>query len=97
MVTVQSILRRWWTAAVFLVAGVFALTVNVGVGRPVTGVVIGAALLIGALVVSPALFPRSPTLAEAQEQATSQQAPLIFWKPGCTYCLRVAVCAGPGR
>jgi mycoredoxin len=58
----------------------------------VTGLVV---LAIAAVVVLVTLtgvaFPRSPGDAEARADGR----PVIYWRPGCSYCLRLRVGLGP--
>jgi len=56
---------------------------------PVAAGIEGAVMLAGALAVSPWLFPRGGTVAEAHRRSAADGAPVVFWRPGCQYCLRL--------
>lgn len=84
-----SWVKRWGTSSVFLAAAVVLLVVDLVEGNMLSGVLTAVLLLAGGLVVSPALFPRGPALARAQEQAAERGVPLIYWKAGCSYCIRM--------
>jgi mycoredoxin len=47
------------------------------------------AFLLLALVISPLVFPRSLTAAEAQRRSAADGRPIVYWRPGCVYCLRL--------
>lgn len=84
------LIGRWWPPGVMVLGAVALLVASSGV----VGIVI-AVLLIGyAWVVSPAFFPRSADLQVALELAAAGQVPLVFWKPGCAYCIRLRVGVG---
>ncbi|RKR92121.1 mycoredoxin [Micromonospora pisi] len=55
--------------------------------------VVGVAVLVifGALAVrlSPLIFPRPTTAAEAQALSANDGRAIIYWRPGCRYCLRL--------
>ncbi len=42
-----------------------------------------------AILLSPLMFPRSLTAAEAQERSARDGRPIVYWRPGCQYCLRL--------
>lgn len=42
-----------------------------------------------AVLLSPLVFPRSLTAAEAQERSARDGRPIVYWRPGCPYCLRL--------
>lgn len=87
-------LGRWWPAVFLAVAAVvFFVGETVGVHRLV-GVVAAVPLLVFAWLISPALFPASANLETARHRAMQGQAPLVFWKPGCTYCILMRIRVG---
>ena len=53
----------------------------------------GGALLVFAFGLSPLLFPRSEGDQSAQ-LASAREVPAIYWRPGCTFCLRLRVSLG---
>jgi len=48
-------------------------------------------LIFAALAVlfSPLVFPSSLTAAQAQERSARDGRPIVYWRPGCRYCLRL--------
>lgn len=57
--------------------------------------VMGAGVLAGlAWFVSPWFFPRSHSDASAREKAGDGEVPLIYWRPGCIYCVRLRLTLG---
>jgi glutaredoxin len=58
------------------------------------GIVLTVFLLVLGWLVSPLLGPRSRDWATAQQLARTRRVPLILWKPGCTYCIRLRLALG---
>ena len=86
---------RSWRAALFILAcGVFA-----GVTTLPAGALLIVAAVIFAAVVSPAIYPRPVTSAVASARSASDGKPVVYWRPGCPFCLRLRAVAGlrPGR
>ncbi|MEU7907956.1 glutaredoxin domain-containing protein [Actinoplanes sp. NPDC049118] len=81
-------LRRWTLAGVVLLAGA---AVGIATGS-VIPVVVFAAL---AAFASPLIFPRSVTAAEAQGRSTDDGLAVIYWRPGCPFCVRLRATLGP--
>lgn len=63
-------------------------------GSPAPMIVIGAVLLMLAYIVSPWFFPRSPTDTQARRLAGERGVPLIYWRAGCSYCIRLRIVLG---
>ena len=82
---------RWLPAASLVIAAVVLLAPG---GRDVLSVSMGIVLLLAALGCSPLLFPRSLDDAAARTEAAVRGVPLIYWRPGCTYCFRMRVSLG---
>ena len=47
-----------------------------------------------AVVYSPVIFPRSISAQEARRRSTVDGRPVVFWRPGCKYCLRLRIKLG---
>jgi mycoredoxin len=62
---------------------------GIATGRPVMAVAAIAGFGILAAVMSPLAFPRSTTAAEAQRRAAADGRPIIYWRPGCSFCLNL--------
>ncbi|MFC8594900.1 glutaredoxin domain-containing protein [Streptomyces atroolivaceus] len=43
---------------------------------------------------SPLAFPRSTGAAEAQRRSAVDGRPIVYWRAGCTYCLRLRLRLG---
>lgn len=82
---------RWWPPGIVVLAAVAVSVASEGVW----GIVMAVLLLVYAWMISPAFFPRSADLEVAQERAAAGQSPLVFWRPGCLFCIRLRV--GLGR
>ncbi|MEU3685130.1 glutaredoxin domain-containing protein [Streptomyces sp. NPDC030592] len=88
-------MRRAWTAPVLL------LIVGAGVaagsfvrGRGGTGVVLLVVFVLLAGATSPLVFPRSVGAVEARRRSAVDGRPVVFWRPGCAYCMRLRVRLG---
>ncbi|SFF51862.1 Glutaredoxin [Actinacidiphila alni] len=64
-----------------------------GDGGGAAVVLVACALL--AAVYSPMVFPRSVGVAEARRRSAADGRPVVFWRPGCAYCLRLRIRLGP--
>lgn len=90
----MSFIRRWGSAAlVVLTAAGVGVTTRTG-GDLGVGIVLTVLLLGCAWLVSPLPGPRSCDWATAQQLARARGVPLILWKPGCTYCIRLRLALG---
>jgi glutaredoxin len=87
-------MRRWG-----LSVGAFVLAVIFGGAELIAGnvgVAVGLYLffaIIG-LIVSPRAFPRSVTDAEARELSSADGRPIVYWRPGCPFCMRLRASIG---
>lgn len=80
--------RQWVIAAVAAVAG-FAL---VNFGNVASSIVIMVLVVVFLLVLTtPVLYPRSASDDASRVAATEKSVPLIYWRPGCIFCLRLRV------
>lgn len=74
-----------------LVVGVL---VAVRAETPVLAVVEFLVFAVLAVLFSPLAFPRSLTAAEARERSARDGRPVVYWRPGCRYCLRLRLRLG---
>ena len=58
-------------------------------GSPRTGLGLGVFFLVAALLVSPRAFPRSLTDEAARVASDDDGRPIVYWRPGCPYCMRL--------
>lgn len=80
-------LRRWGLSALNLILGVL-LALYGG------SVLYLAAFALLALFVSPLIFPRSLTAREAQRRSAADGRAIVYWRPGCPFCLRLRAVLG---
>jgi mycoredoxin len=86
--------RSWRLAGLALAVGVVLAVVQFATGGYVLGVIELAVFTVLALAWSPLAFPRSLTAAQAQERSSQDGRPVIYWRPGCTYCQRLRMRLG---
>ncbi|MET7804717.1 glutaredoxin domain-containing protein [Micromonospora chersina] len=84
-------LRNWWMAGLMLVVGVLAAR---SAATPVVGAVEFLVFVVVAALFSPLAFPRSLPAAEARERSARDGRPVVYWRPGCRYCLRLRLRLG---
>ncbi|MBU2668850.1 hypothetical protein KOI35_35600 [Actinoplanes bogorensis] len=82
-------MRRWLPSIVLLAAGLIAGVPLIGDGAVLAGVVFLAVFVVLGVLVSPPAFPRSVTDATARAAQAADGRPIIYWRPGCPYCLRM--------
>ncbi|MFI8833086.1 glutaredoxin domain-containing protein [Streptomyces afghaniensis] len=61
-------------------------------GGAATAVLLVFLVLAG--VNSPLVFPRSIGALEAQRRSAVDGRPVVYWRPGCTYCMRLRIRLG---
>jgi mycoredoxin len=87
-------MRAWTLPMLFALSGSAAATELIFKGSPGTA----AALLLGFLALagvnSPLIFPRSTGAREAQRRSAVDGRPVVYWRPGCTYCMRLRIRLG---
>ncbi|MFI5859915.1 glutaredoxin domain-containing protein [Streptomyces sp. NPDC051546] len=63
-------------------------------GSPGTAVALLLPFLMIAGVNSSLIFPRSVGAQEAQRRSAVDGRPVVFWRPGCPYCIRLRIRLG---
>lgn len=58
-------------------------------GSPAAAGVCALLFAVLALLLSPLAFPRPLAAAEAQRRSAADGGPVIYWRPGCQFCLRL--------
>ncbi|WP_448316771.1 glutaredoxin domain-containing protein [Streptomyces sp. CO7] len=86
--------RPWILPILFLLTGAAAAASRVAGGEPVEAAVFLLVFVLFAGVCSPLVFPRSLDAAEAQRRSAADGRPIVYWRPGCTYCLRLRIRLG---
>ena len=79
---------RAWTLPVLLVLCGFVVALTFK-GSPGTAAALLLAFVLLAGVNSPLIFPRSIGALEAQRRSAADGRPVVYWRPGCAYCIRL--------
>ncbi|OZC76651.1 hypothetical protein CH251_07225 [Rhodococcus sp. 06-462-5] len=80
--------KLWGLISLGAVAG-FAL---VNFGNIASSIVVMVLAVVFVLVLTtPVLYPSSLSDDASRAQATQRSVPLIYWRPGCIFCLRLRV------
>ena len=86
----SDVTRRWALSVITLLAGGLAavswMTSSTGLG---VGLLLVFVVL--AWLYSPWFFPRPVSAAEAARRSQIDGKPIVFWRPGCRYCLRLRI------
>ena len=78
----------------FVLGGSAAATGLIFRGSPGAAAALLLVFVLLAGVNSPLMFPRSIGALEAQRRSAVDGRPVVFWRPGCTYCLRLRIRLG---
>ncbi|MFD6550103.1 glutaredoxin domain-containing protein [Streptomyces sp. NPDC058398] len=89
-------MRAWILSMVLVLCGSVVATGLILKGDPGTAAALLAAFLVLAGVNSPLIFPASIGALEAQRRSMADGRPVVFWRPGCTYCMRLRIRLGRG-
>ncbi|NML50162.1 hypothetical protein HHL19_10855 [Streptomyces sp. R302] len=87
-------MRVWGLPSVFVLVGVALAVGAIARGETGTGVVLLAVFLLLGGVNSPLFFPRSLTSAEALRRSRVDGRPVVYWRPGCSFCIRLRLRLG---
>lgn len=95
-------LRRWSAAILTALCGVLIAATKIGDGAPGSAALLLASFLGLGFVLSPLAFPRSSpyssatasSLSSSSPVSTSDDRPIVYWRPGCVFCLRLRVRLG---
>jgi len=82
-------MRVWLLPILFLASGATVAAGLIVRGSTREGVVLLVAFALLAGLNSPLVFPRSISAAEARRRSAADGRPIVFWRPGCAYCLRL--------
>ncbi|MGW1987982.1 glutaredoxin domain-containing protein [Streptomyces collinus] len=86
--------RAWGLSVVMLGCGVVVAAGEFAGGRSGAGLLLLVVFVLLAGVNSPLVFPRSVGALEARERSAADGRPVVYWRPGCTYCLRLRLRLG---
>lgn len=87
-------MRSWILPTVFVLCGSVVATGQILTGSPGTAAVSVLVFVLLAAAHSPLVFPRSIGALEAQRRGAVDGRPVVFWRSGCTYCLRLRIRLG---
>jgi mycoredoxin len=87
-------MRSWRLAGLGLIIGVPWAGLQLVTGTPVLAAILLLAVGVLAALQSPLVFPRSVGAAVAQDRSAADGRPVIYWRPGCPFCLRLRVRLG---
>ncbi|MEO3782627.1 glutaredoxin domain-containing protein [Actinocorallia sp. B10E7] len=87
-------MRRWTLPLLLAAIGLAVAVRQADEGSPVAAAVWSAVFLVLAAGLSPLAFPRSVGAAEARRRSADDGRPIIYWRPGCQYCLRLRLRLG---
>ncbi|MEH0547715.1 glutaredoxin domain-containing protein [Streptomyces sp. B21-105] len=87
-------MRAWILPTLLVLCGSVVATGQIFQGDLGTAAALLLAFLTFAGVNSPLMFPRSISAREAQRRSALDGRPIVFWRPGCTYCIRLRVRLG---
>ncbi|MFI6849656.1 hypothetical protein OG535_00285 [Kitasatospora sp. NBC_00085] len=88
-------MMRAWILPISLASSGSLLAATLAVkGSP--GVAVAMLLMFGLLagLYSPLAFPRSIGAVEAQRRSVVDGRPIVYWRAGCKYCLRLRIRLG---
>lgn len=88
-------MARAWVLPMLLVVGGLVLAIGqIATGAPGVAAVFLVAFVLLAGLHSPLAFPRSIGAVEAQRRSAADDRPIVYWRPGCRYCLRLRIRLG---
>ncbi|MFF8592278.1 glutaredoxin domain-containing protein [Streptomyces sp. NPDC015220] len=88
--------RAWILPVLLVLCGSVVATGRVLDGAPGAAAVLLSVFVLLAGVSSPLVFPRSIGALEAQRRSAVDGRPVVYWRPGCAYCLRLRIRLGRG-
>lgn len=86
--------RVWMLPVLLVLSGAVVATGLALKGDPVMAAVLLLLFVLFAGMNSPLIFPRPVPAAEAQRRSAADGRPVVYWRPGCTYCLRLRLRLG---
>jgi mycoredoxin len=78
----------------FVVCGFAVATALVVKGNPGAAAALLLVFVLLAWLNSPLMSPESISAAEAQRRSAIDGHPIVYWRPGCVYCLRLRIRLG---
>ncbi|MET7609195.1 glutaredoxin domain-containing protein [Streptomyces avermitilis] len=87
-------MRAWTFPMLLVLSGSAVAAGQIFKGSPGTAAALLLVFLALAVVNSPLIFPRSIGAQEAQRRSAVDGRPVVFWRPGCKYCIRLRIRLG---
>ncbi|MER5382937.1 glutaredoxin domain-containing protein [Streptomyces sp. NPDC002688] len=87
-------MRAWILPMLFVLCGSAVATALALKGDLSAAVALLLVFVLLAGVNSPLIFPSSVGALEAERRSAVDGRPVVFWRPGCTYCLRLRIRLG---
>lgn len=88
--------RAWILPMLFALCGSVVAAAQILRGEPGAAVVPLLAFAVLAVVHSPLVFPRAIGTSEARRRSALDGRPVVYWRSGCKYCLRLRFRLGRG-
>ncbi|MFJ2950805.1 glutaredoxin domain-containing protein [Streptomyces sp. NPDC087226] len=82
-------MRAWILPMLMVLCGSAVAAGLLLAGRAGAGAALLLVMLLFAGMNSPLVFPRSVGAREARRRSAADGRPVVYWRPGCTYCLRL--------
>jgi mycoredoxin len=86
--------RRWGLSIGSFVLAVFFGGTSLSAGNAGSGVALFLFFAVLAVLVSPRAFPKSVTDAEARARSAEDGRAIVYWRPGCPFCVRLRASLG---
>jgi mycoredoxin len=86
--------RTWILSMLLVLCGSISAVGLVLKRSPAEAVVLLLVFGLFAGLNSPLVFPRSVAVVEARRRSADDGRPVVFWRPGCMYCLRLRLRLG---
>ncbi|MEU9480215.1 glutaredoxin domain-containing protein [Streptomyces sp. NPDC048191] len=86
--------RVWFPPLMLVLCGSAVATGLVLREEPGSALAFLLVFVMLAVVNSPLVFPRSIGAVEARRRSAVDGRPVVYWRPGCTYCLRLRMRLG---
>jgi glutaredoxin len=94
LIACVRMMRAWGLPMLLALGGSIAAAGLIFTGQLGAAMVLIVVYLLFAAVISPLIFPRSVDNAEAQRLGALDGRPVVYWRPGCAFCLRLRVRLG---
>ena len=89
-------MRAWILPMLLVASGSVVAAVRLLEGSPGTAVVLLTVFLVLGGLYSPLIFPRPVGAKEAERRSAVDGRPVVYWRPGCRYCMRLRLRLGRG-